>query len=271
MPKLTEEGQKVVADIARRHGISIEAATHMLLAVSAGRGTQAQFNHPEVGGMGQWSQGGMTMVGDMFNNALKARVDSLCTDLSEIVKAHGIFSAPISSQSQYQGSGQGVPGVSLYVEETAEWPAELGSPSSIGTQNDVRYAYFPQKRRLAIKVGGRTTVYDTGEHQISGFGQAQGAGQSLSFTSQFGLVHVANLPVAGNGPESQSRPIEGPGSGRSASPKSAPQPAPDTSDYHGVSDDQIFGRIERLAELFKKGILNESEFEAKKAELLARL
>ena len=38
-----------------------------------------------------------------------------------------------------------------------------------------------------------------------------------------------------------------------------------------MTDDQIFSRIERLAELFEKGILKEAEFESKKAELLARL
>ena len=54
----------------------------LLTALVAGGGSQAQFNIPELGGMGQWSRGGMVMVGDMFNNALKARVDALCTELA---------------------------------------------------------------------------------------------------------------------------------------------------------------------------------------------
>jgi hypothetical protein len=37
----------------------------------------AQFNHPEFAGSGQWMQGGMLMLGDMFNHALKGRVDAL--------------------------------------------------------------------------------------------------------------------------------------------------------------------------------------------------
>ena len=37
------------------------------------------------------------------------------------------------------------------------------------------------------------------------------------------------------------------------------------------SADEIFARIERLAELRQKGILTEEEFAAKKTELLARL
>ena len=39
----------------------------------------------------------------------------------------------------------------------------------------------------------------------------------------------------------------------------------------GASDDEIFSRIERLAELRKKDIITAEEFDAKKAELLARL
>jgi hypothetical protein len=46
----------------------------------------------------------------------------------------------------------------------------------------------------------------------------------------------------------------------------APPPAAVTA-----TDDEIFSRIERLADLRQKGILTEEEFASKKAELLARL
>jgi hypothetical protein len=42
----------------------------------------AQFNHPEFGGMSQWSPG-MTMVGDMFNNGLKSKLDAVCSELAQ--------------------------------------------------------------------------------------------------------------------------------------------------------------------------------------------
>ncbi len=74
MDQLTEEGRRIVDDVARRHGFSSDAVSSMLVAVSAGYGNQAQFNHPEFGGMGQWSSGGMIMIGDMFNNHLKGRI-----------------------------------------------------------------------------------------------------------------------------------------------------------------------------------------------------
>jgi hypothetical protein len=42
----------------------------------------AQFSHPELGGMGQWS-GGMTMIGDLSNSELKGRVERVCLELAE--------------------------------------------------------------------------------------------------------------------------------------------------------------------------------------------
>jgi len=94
MTMLTDEGRAALDALAARHGISQDAALHMLIAVSNGGGTMAQFSHPELGGMGQWSMGGMIMVGDMFNNGLKARVDAICNDLSALLRGPSPFARP---------------------------------------------------------------------------------------------------------------------------------------------------------------------------------
>ncbi len=255
MPELTAEGRRIVGDIARRHGVSEGAVLELLAALVAGGGSQAQFNPPDLGGMGQWSQGGMVMVGDMFNNALKARVDALCAELAGLLPAADIFAPAVASlQSQLQGQPGGI-GVSVFVPgslASAEWwLADLGSPASVGAQNDLRYAFFPAARRPAIARGGQVTVYDTGDHRIGGFAQQQSGDQSLTFTSQHGLVRVADLPgvVVGSAP---------------AAPAPAAPAAP-------AEADDIFAKIERLAALRAKDILTDQEFEAKKAELLSRL
>ena len=41
----------------------------------------AQFSHADFGGMSQWSPG-MSMVGEMFNTQLKAKLDALCSDIA---------------------------------------------------------------------------------------------------------------------------------------------------------------------------------------------
>jgi hypothetical protein len=146
-----------------------------------------------------------------------------------------------------------VPGTS-----TEWWPRGLGAPSASGAQNQIRYAFFPGTRRLAIEIDGRITIYDTLDHQIGGVSQQQSEGASLTFTSQKGLVRVADLPVVSHadGGETESS---------QASESAGADPSV------GVDGGEIIATIERLAQLKEKGILTEEEFAAKKAELLARL
>ena len=261
MRELNAEGQRVVSDLSHRYGVSGDAVTTLLRALVAGNGSMAQFSHPELGGMGQWSQGGMIMVGDMFNQGLKARVDGLCSELANALRGQNLFAAPSSAQAQSQG------GSSLFVQggSFSWWPAELGQPSSTGAQNDVRYAFFPATRRLAIELGGRLTVYDTGDHQIGGVSQQQGSGASLTFTSQYGLVRVADLPVVRDrrGRSASSRLAVG--AARQCSAGATRQRRPTAA---MPSSDDVIDKIERLAALRQKGILTDEEFAAKKAELL---
>src|SRR3954462_6298417 len=140
MQELTPEGQRIIENIAQRHGISADAALTLLRALVAGQGTLAQFSHPDLGGMGQWSEGGMTMVGDMFNQGLRARVDALCTELAALLRSEPPPGAgPAQSESQSQSRSGSASGVSLFVpgagsSAAAWWPADLGRPASVGAQ-----------------------------------------------------------------------------------------------------------------------------------------
>ena len=110
MQNLTPEGLRIVTDAAKRHGVSLDAALTLLGALAQGNGQQAQFNHPDLGGMGQWSQGGMIMVGDMFNQRLKYRVDVLCNKLAGFLSSQPLANDEARGfQSQSQSGG----GVSL--------------------------------------------------------------------------------------------------------------------------------------------------------------
>lgn len=263
MRKLTPEGETTIADIAGRHGVSPDAVRTLLEAVANGGGAMAQFNHPELGGGGQWLRGGMTMVGDMFDASLKAKVDAICSELSDRIAGGGFAPAPVSTESQTEGRGGpgGMSaGVSFFAQDAAGgsgdwWPADLGNPAATGAQNAVRYAFFPEKGRLAIDNDGRVEVYDTLDHSIQGFGQQQGGGASLSFTSQHGPVHIDSLPRIGA--ETSGRAFD-------ETRQSSATPAP-------ADGDSVLATLERLAGLKEKGILSEEEFAAKKAELLKRL
>lgn len=269
MTRLTPEGKTLTTRIAEAHGVSPDAVETLLFALVEGGGTQAQFNHPDLGGMGQWSAGGMTMVGDMFNNALKARVDALCSDLAQHLREDpGLMAAP-ASQRQSQGQPGGV---SLFVSGAGGgqgWPAELGTPSSTGSQNAMRYAVFPGTRRLAIAHDGGMTVYDTGDHVISGVSQQQGSDRSLTFVSQHGLVSVADLSeVAARDVQDPAAPQTPPTQAEATRP--APANAPPQMAAASPADD-ILALIRKLADLKQEGLLTEEEFAEKKADLLSRL
>lgn len=284
MPQLTSEGQQKVTELAQRYGVSTDAVVTLLQALVHGHGTMAQFDHPDLGGRGQWMPGGMVMVGDMFNQALKATVDGLCVALVALLAASPFVQVaparrPMPGQDtqhpQQRGDGRPAAGSQAPSADRvwstpsarragAWWPAELGMPAASGAQNAMRYAYFPVLRRLAIAVHGDLRLYDTLDHQVSGVSQQQGPGSTVTFTSQHGVVDVATLPIMAS-----SR-VERPAEASSASPRptAAPPPAPAVAPARAMD---ICATLERLAELRHQGILSEEEFAAKKAELLRRL
>jgi hypothetical protein len=261
---LTPGGEEAVQNLAQRYRLSVGAVKALLSAVNAGGGAMAQFYIPELGGGGQWMRGGMTMVGDMFNHGLQATVSGLCSELSALLGSQQVF-APLPSPQGFNG---------FAAHGNSWWPAELGAPSSSGGQNNSRYAYFPQARRLAIDSGGQVTVYDTLDHQIGGVQQQQGNAYGLSFSSQFGTFTVESLPRAAGEPQSPARDASPPAWQSSAPaptpapPMTQPTPAPSSGALHSHQD--ILAALEGLAQLHQRGILSDDEFKSKKAELLAR-
>ncbi len=270
MSNLTAAGRAAIDDIARRYGLSHDAVEAMARAVANGGGGMAQFNIPELGGNGQWMSGGMTMVGDMFNMGLQNTVSNLCGELSNAMAGALFFEQPKAPMGGSSG-----------------WPAELGQPASTGGQNQARYAYFPQARRLAFDFGdGRpVVVLDTGDHQIGGFSQQQsGPGDpfmGVSVSSQFGQYALSSFPrvdAAGAAPQPVQQTAPAPQVEQVPEPivpvQPAAQPTAQTEAQSGTAPsgiDDIIATIERLAKLRDAGALSEDEFAAKKVELLERI
>jgi hypothetical protein len=259
MQTFTDYGQNAINNLAQRYNVSNDAVITLLYAVMNGNGTMAQFNHPELGGGGQWMQGGMTMVGDMFNYGLKAKVDGLCAELSKLWAGQQAVFMPVNNPTQFQGSRNW-------------WPDELGIASTTGGQNNSRYAYFPASCRLAVDLNGQVTIYNTLDHQIGGVSQQQGGNNSMTFSSQYGTVQVDQLPIVSVNGVAPFVPAPAP-----IQNTMQPAPAPYYPNNNNVSNSapadngDIFALIERLADLKQKGILNDDEFASKKAELLQRL
>ncbi|RTE66101.1 SHOCT domain-containing protein [Amphritea opalescens] len=271
MQNLTADGQQLVNNLSQKYNLSYDAVVHMLIAVNNGSGTMAQFNCPELGGSGQWMRGGMTMVGDMFNNGLKNTVDNLCNELANGLANLQIF-VPIP---------QGTPGSNQW------WPVGLGQPFSSGAQNNIRYAVFPN--RLAVELNGQVTVYNTLDNNISGVSQQQGGDTSLTFSSQYGTIAVNSLPIV-SGPgiapapqrnfaqpaqntntQSNNAPNNNIPANDAPAPINPPQASNPVNTPNTASIDETLQVIEKLAKLKDAGAISENEYNAKKTELLSRI
>ena len=176
----------LVDRLAKKHSVSPAAVQVVLAALRSGGSQIAQFSHADFGGMSQWSPG-MSMVGDMFNTQLKAKLDALCSDIAAHLDAVG---------NRRWGTRSGGGGQLPFIDPVGGQVAgRVGEAhGAVGAQNDLRYAVFPETRRLVIDDRGTVSVYDTGSHRIFGVARAQSADRTLTFTSQDGLVRIADLP-----------------------------------------------------------------------------
>lgn len=250
------ERRASLSSIADRHGVSVEAVQHLVSALGAGHGTMAQFDHPDLGGLGQWSRGGMIMTGRMNDHALRAKVDALCTELAATL--------PLPET-------HGLPGTGNW------WPEGLGVPSSVGAQDGTRYAFFPASRRLAVETGDGVALYDLGDREVTGVSQQQGGGSSFRFSGPAGSFALRDLKLVEPGPvapPAEERLISNaenvattPADAGSVAQRSETIPARHPNTEAG----DILTLLERLAELHRKGVLTDAEFAGKKTELLARL
>jgi hypothetical protein len=174
---------ELVTKIALAHGVGVGGVDVALRALRHGQGTMAQFTHPDFGGMAQWSAGGMSMVGDMFNATMKARLDGVLRDLADALRRGDL--AWGEQTEVHDGNAAGF----------TDWPEDFGPAAATGSQNDMRYAFFPSVSRLAIDDAGKRTIYDTGRHMITGVSQQQSSGRTLAFRSQLGPVSLSDLSV----------------------------------------------------------------------------
>lgn len=245
MRNFTKKGQQLVKELSQDSGFSSDAVSHLIDAMINGNGTMAQFNHYEFGGSGQWMQGGMIMIGDFFNNGLKSNIDFLCNRISSVLA---------------QGD------ITIYIPERPWYPNELGQPSSSGSQNQMRYAYFPHMQRLAIETSGEVWIYDTLHHSINGFSQQQGNGANIKLSSSAGDVDLLSLSVVSRNGVTLAPP---------APPKAPSINEPIKNSPPNVCQsnrkEELINTIHKLGELHQDGILTDDEFYTKKQDLLSQI
>jgi hypothetical protein len=185
-----------IPQIAQRYHVPEAKVRELYQQLQKTGGRQCQFNCDELGGPVQWMPG-MITVSRWNDHQLRARVDGLCSELAAIVQ--GSDTAAPAALMREPGTAPAGACVGLAAGESW-WPASLGHPSTSGEQNGMRYAYFPEKKRLLIQEGAHLQAYDTGGHYLTGVAQQQGHTRNLTFSSLEGpvdLKHLTCLPHLG--------------------------------------------------------------------------
>jgi hypothetical protein len=171
----------VLPEIAQRYQVPESVVRELYRQLQANGGTQCQFSCPELAGQIQWMPG-VVMVSRPTDKALKARVDGLCCELAAVLSGSDTAApAALSRDWQHESTGE------------SWWPGAFGHPATSGEQNGVRYAYFPQQRRLLLQQGARIDAYETGSYHITGAAQQQEHASPLTFASDKGPVPINQL------------------------------------------------------------------------------
>lgn len=104
------EDRQLIATLAAGHNISESAVETLWQAVEAGNGTAAQFNHPELGGMGQWMAGSMAVVSDFNEAHMQETITQLCTTIATYLQNRAVaadYGVMDQRQTQSQWSNPG--------------------------------------------------------------------------------------------------------------------------------------------------------------------
>jgi len=173
----------VVPHLAERYHVHEGAVRELFRAFESTHGKQAQFDHPDLGGRGQWMPG-MIMLADMSADAqTKARIAGLCAEVSALVQ--GRETSVDEALAAPREAGASAAYVNMPAGESW-WPASFGHPAASGEQHGIRYAYFPQRDQLLVQQGARLTTYDTTGQRITGFAQEQSTTSQICFTTERG-------------------------------------------------------------------------------------
>jgi hypothetical protein len=171
----------VLPEIAQRYQVPEAVVRELYRQLEGSGGTQCQFACPELAGQIQWMPG-MVMVSRPTDKALKARVDGLCCELAAVLSGSD-SAAPRAIAENWEHTYGG----------ESWWPASFGHPATSGEQNGMRYAYFPDQRRLLLQQGARIDAYDTTGHHITGAAQQQGRSSTLTFSTDRGQISTSQL------------------------------------------------------------------------------
>lgn len=158
----------IIKELSSKYEIDQDAVECLYNSIQAGNGTMAQYNHPGLGGMGQWMAGGSVMS---FNWVLAGKITQMANAISQKIlerpsqqSSQPAKVVPVSPVQQKPVVNNSNPSFTPFAPMkpmapmTFSFPQGNGekSPDMSGAQNGTSYKYFKNDDVLEITKNGST-------------------------------------------------------------------------------------------------------------------
>ena len=161
---------KWYAVLAEAFDVSEDTVAILAETILRGRGEQARFNIPELGGQGIWKLGQDAVIGNGFNEELNHQATELCNAIQE-----ALMSEANRSTLEFQRVTDTHDMMPASIEPANWWPDEFGEADAYGDTDTLRYAYFAAHDRLLVQTNQRLRVFDTTGFQVRSIASVGGS------------------------------------------------------------------------------------------------
>lgn len=160
--------------LAKDFQVSADTIAIIVDAMLRGRGEQARFHVPELGGQGIWKRQHGAIIGNGFDEGRNRQATDLCNAIRNALSTEDSRST-LEMQSVTDTSDLMPVSIQPGQDEANWWPKEFGTADARGQFENLRYAYFAAHDRLVVQTSQRTRIFDTGGFTVHAIVSAGGA------------------------------------------------------------------------------------------------
>lgn len=146
--------------LARTFDVSEDSISIIAEAILRGKGEQARFNIPELGGEGIWKRNHGAVIGNGFDEAFNQQATELCTAIEAALSSESnrttLEFARLTDTNEMPPAS-----IEPSEDEANWWPQKFGKADALGEIDNLRYAYFMAHDRLVVQTNQRTRFFDT--------------------------------------------------------------------------------------------------------------
>ena len=160
-----------INDIAEKYGLPVNIIRKLASELEKTEGQSVRFDIEEIGGKGSWRLHEIANVGNGKNADLNEAVTELCTEISEKIR-EALYDEDdeptiVSRSRQKVTLDETIESLESAIKASVWWDARYGAdPEKVGHVAGMPFAYFAQHRRLILRQGLRSRIFDTNNYNV---------------------------------------------------------------------------------------------------------